>query len=470
MLRKYASFVGLCLGFFLIMMDTTTVPLLYTTLMKVFSVNPATVAWANNIYLITYAAFLLLGGRLGDFTNRKMLVLTAYLTIGVGAALSGSGHTFENLIVGRALMGVGAGLLTPQSMAYIFTIFTNGGRGTALGIWGAVAGVATATGPIIAQLFLATANWRWVMWINIPIVLVCFLIAALNLPKASRRGIGVWDTVVSSVYGLCLAGAIVGIQFIGAAKSPMGMGGILFVLGTLTAVILIKNELKKKQGYILPPELWFDRTFLKVCFISGTLGLSLTAFYLPLVFLLDVRMNFGPIAICVIMMTVALSNALVGPFAGNISDRIEPEKIIRLGLILFAVANVLLGFIGVLVPTGMLAFAALCAVMVIAGIGTGLAFAPLANLALGRAQIATAGRAAAFYNSVRQVLSALGGVIIAIVFESIVRLQLQHDPEVTISNLRESSSVTAIASLACFLLISMSLAVAAYMSCRGRDM
>ena len=464
MFRKYVSFIGLCLGFFLIIMDTTTVPLLYTTLMKGFSVNPATVAWINNIYLVTYVAFLLLGGRLGDFTNRKMLVLTAYLIIGMGAALSGCAHNFENLIVGRALMGVGAGLLTPQSMAYIFTLFfAQGGRGTALGIWGAVAGLATATGPIITQLFLTIANWRWVMWINIPVALVCFLIATLSLPNSSRRDIDIGDCVVSTMYGLCLAGAIVGIQLIVAGKSFIGRGGFLFTMGILTAVILIRNELKKKQGYILPPELWFDKIFLRVCFVSGLLGLSLTAFYFPLVFLLDVRMNFGPSAIGIIMMTIALSNALVGPFAGNISDRLKPEKMIRLGLMLFLTANVLLGIIGVFVVAGLLAFVALCAVMMIAGVGTGLAFAPLANLALGRAQITTAGRAAAFYNFVRQILSALGGVIIAIVFESIVRLQLQYVPEViTISYLRESSRVAAIASLICFLFIAMSLAVAAY--------
>lgn len=463
MLQKYASFIGLCLGFFLIIMDTTTVPLLYTTLMKDFSVNPASVAWINNVYLVTYVAFLLLGGRLGDFTNRKMLVLTAYLTIGVGAALSGCAHSFENLIVGRALMGVGAGLLTPQSMAYIFTLFTHENRGTALGIWGGVAGIATATGPIIAQLFLAIANWRWIMWINIPVAFVCFCIAALSLPKIAKRDINIWDGIVSAGYGLCFAVAIVGIQFIAIAKSLIGVGGIFFAMGMLTAVILMRNELKKKQGYILPPELWVDKTFLRVCFVSGLLGLSLTAFYFPLVFLLDARMHFEPSVTCIIMMIIALSNAVVGPFAGSFSDRMQPEKMIRLGLIIFATTNVLLGIIGVFVTGRVLAFVLLCPVMIIAGVGTGLAFAPLANLALRRAQITTAGRAAAFYNFVRQVLSALGGVIVAIVFESLLRMQLPSVPDViTINNLRESSGVASIACLICFFFISMCLAVAAY--------
>ena len=466
MVQKYIAFIGLCLGFFIIMMDTTTVPLIYTTLMQGFDVSPVMVAWVNNTYLITYAAFLLLGGRLGDFTNRKIVVLIAYLTIGIGAAISGVGQTFTGVIIGRALMGVGAGLLTPQSMAYITILFGSGGRGTALGIWGAVAGIATATGPVITQVFLTIANWRWVMWINIPIVLACFLIAIWSLPNALGRGLKLWDTLVSSLFGLCLAGAIIGVQFISTAGSVMALGAVLLIGGTIIVVTLIKNDLKKNRGYILSPELWLDSVFLRVCLISGLLGAGLTAFYLPLAFLLDVRMHFGPIAISIIMITIAFSGALVGPFAGNLSDRIEPERIVRLGLSLFAFANVLLGLIGIFVSGGRLALFSLCAVMVVAGSGAGLAFSPLANLALRRAQVATVGRAAAFYNSVRQVSSALGGVIVATAFDTIVRLRLGHSLLINAASLREASNATADAALVCFLLIALCLATAAYMSCR----
>lgn len=83
MLRKYLPFIGLCLGFFIIMMDITTVPLTYTTLMDLFHVSPAKVAWINNSYLITYAACLLLGGRLGDGTNRKIAIKKQIMAIGI---------------------------------------------------------------------------------------------------------------------------------------------------------------------------------------------------------------------------------------------------------------------------------------------------------------------------------------------------------------------------------------------------
>ncbi|MCX4028181.1 MFS transporter [Endozoicomonas sp. SM1973] len=464
MQRKYLSFIGLCLGFFIVMMDTTTVPLIYTTLMNEFNVSPAEVAWVNNIYLITYSAFLLLGGRLGDSANRKAVVLVALFVLGIGAAISGAGQTFTEVVIGRALMGVGAGLLTPQSMAYISILFADGGRGAALGVWGAVAGIATATGPVATQFFLTTADWRWVMWINIPVALVCLLVAILSLPGDPGRGIKFKETLVSSLYGACLAGIIVGIQFLSATESTANSGAILLLTSAIVAAILIRNELKKKREYILSRELWFDTTFLRICFISGLLGFSLTAFYLPLAFLLDIRMAFGPVATSVVMITIALSNALVGPFAGKFSDRMAPQIIVRTGLTLFALASASLGLIGLFIPGGALAFIALCTAMVIAGAGTGLAFAPLANLALGRAQIATIGRAAAFFNSIRQVMSALGGVIVAIAFDSIVRHQLNQRGEVTIISLRESPDVTAYAAFGCFLLIAVSLSVGAYLS------
>ncbi|WP_444901118.1 MFS transporter [Microbulbifer sp. SSSA007] len=466
---KHISFVGLCLGFFIVMMDMTTVPLMYTTLMDEFTVSPARVAWVNNIYLITYAASLLLGGRLGDSTDRKIVLIGALLVLGLGAAISGAGQTFVEVIVGRALMGIGAGFLTSQSMAYISILFAKGGRGTALGVWGAVAGIATATGPVITQLLLTTADWRWVMWINIPFVLAALVIALRCLPSDPGSGIRLSETFASAVYGLCLAGVIIGIHYISVAGILRGVGIALILIGAAVIAILIRKEVKNKSAYILSPELWFDGTFFRICFISGLLGLGVASFYLPLAFLLDVCMNFGPVAISVLMMTIALSNAVVGPYAGHLSDRIKPEGIVRSGLMLFALANGLLGFIGVLMPGGTVTFIALFLVMMIGGAGTGLAFAPLANLALSRVSFEALGRAAAFFNSIRQALSAMGAVIVAILFDWIVRLKLGIDLEITATNLRESPGITGLATLVCFLLIALGLSIAAYLSRSSRQ-
>lgn len=464
--NKYISFFGLCLGFFVIMMDTTNVPLMYPTLMNVFHLNPAIVAWVNNVYLISYAACLLLGGRLGSFANRKNVVISAYLALGLGALVSGSDHSFTQILVGRALMGIGAGLLTPQSMAYISTLFDRGKRGMALGVWGAVAGIATAAGPVFTQIILSVSNWQLVMWMNTPVAFLCIVIAIIYLPSQPGKGYKLTDLFMASVLGGGLAISVLGLQYIGAAQLSLELiGAVLFFIGATIITLLVKKDISNKSGYLLPITLWTNKKFLQTCFISALLGAALTSFYFPLSFLLNVSMKFGPVLISILMATISLSCAIVGPFAGRLSDHAQPKKIIKLGLILFASVNVLFSALGFYFPNGgILVFGIMCFAMVISGIGAGLAFAPLANLALNYASPESVGQAAAFFNVVRQLSSAIGSVVVAISFDFVVRFQLSSHVKITAINLRTFSHVTASANLVCFLLVAVCLLFASFLA------
>ncbi|WP_072021893.1 MFS transporter [Xenorhabdus nematophila] len=450
--------------FFIAMMDTTTVPLIYISLIAEFEVTPAIAAWVNNSYLITYAGFLLLGGRLGDAYNRKNLIVSALIILSVGAFISGCGQTLMQIIAGRALMGVGAALLTPQSMAYISIIFAQGGRGTALGIWGAVAGIATATGPVVTQLFLQIADWRWIMWINIPIALLGLVIITMYLPAAPGKGLKRREVLVNGVFGLSLAAIILGLQLIHGAEGTNSITILLLVLGGVIVVWLLRYELRHRAECILPVNTWQDRTFLRTCLVSGLLGFGLTAFYLPLAFLIEIRMNFGPFAISMIMITIAFANALVGPIAGHFSDKMTPEVIVRYGLSTFALAVLLIGGIGIFATGGSIAFIAMIIAMALAGAGTGLAFAPLANLALSRSVPTAIGRAAAFFNGSRQLMSALGSVIVAVLFDYVINQSHLEDVPHISEKLQPYSPVVAYATLACFLLIALCLAIGAWLS------
>ena len=139
----------------------------------------------------------------------------------------------------------------------------------------------------------------------------------------------------------------------------------------------------------------------------------------------------------------------------------------RRGLTLFALANVLYGVIGWVAPRGALALIALGLTMAVAGSGTGLAFAPLANLALSRAQRENVGQAASFFNAARQVMSAFGGVLAAIVFDSVVRAQLGPNVNVTVEELRAAPAAVASAAFACFALNAAGLALAARFASQG---
>ncbi|MBD2805795.1 MFS transporter [Xenorhabdus sp. ZM] len=462
--QRKMAFFGLCVGFFIAMMDITTVPLIYTSLIAEFKVTPVMAAWVNNSYLITYAGFLLLGGRLGDAYNRKNLIVSALIILSIGALVSGCGQTLMQVIAGRALMGVGAALLTPQSMAYISILFAQGGRGTALGIWGAVAGIATATGPVVTQFFLQVADWRWIMWINIPIALLGLVIITMYLPAAPGKGLKGREFLINGAFGFSLAAIILGLQLIHGAGGINPITVLLLVLGSVIVVWLLRYELRHRAECILPVKIWQDRVFLRTCLVSGLLGFGVTAFYLPLAFLIEIRMNFGPFAISMIMITIALANALTGPIAGHFSDKIVPEVIIRYGLSTFALAVLLLGGIGIFATGGSIAFIAMIIAMALAGAGAGLAFAPLANLALSRAVPTAIGRAAAFFNGSRQLMSALGSVIVAVLFDYVVNQSPLEGASSISEKLQPYSPVVASAALVCFLLIALCLVTGAWLS------
>ncbi|MGD8165407.1 MFS transporter [Pantoea sp. FN0307] len=460
MVRQKVAFFGLCLGFFMVMMDTTTVPLIYTVLIDEYQVTPAGVAWVNNSYLITYAGFLLFGGRLGDAFNRKVILSLALFMLAIGALLSGSGETLLQVVIGRAIMGIGAGLLAPQSMAFISVIFAKGGRGAALGVWGAVAGIATATGPVITQFFLQTADWRWVMWINIPIALLALGITFICLPNTEGNGVKKAELLSCGLFGTALIAIMLGIDFLHGDSKRIVIGGVSLLSGIAGIVLLIRGELKNNTQHLLPTELWQDRPFLRTCLVSGLLGFGLTAFYLPLAFLMELRMNLGPVSISIIMVTIALSNALVGPLAGYFSDKSAPETIIRAGMLCFAIANLIIASSGLLFSASNIGFIIVVTGMALAGIGTGLSFAPLANLAFSRASFTNFGRAAAFFNVVRQLMSALGSVAIAVLFDYIINLDVISES----SSLKSASATVALAAFICFLVIACFLGAGAWLS------
>ena len=465
---KHLPFIGLCLGFFLVMMDTTSVPLVYTTLMSEFGVGPVAVAWVNNIYLIAFAASLLPGGRLGDSLDRKNVVLAALVLVGAGAVVSGTDRSLSLVIAGRAFMGVGAGLLMPQSMAYIAILFAQGGRGTALGIWAAIAGIATATGPVVAQGFVAAGDWRWVMWINAPIASCAFVAVLASLPSDPGHGLRRDEITSSAIVSLGLGAAILGLQIVADGDGTEIAGAALGLAGLAVLIVMAARDRTGRGAMLLSNRLWDDASFLRISLVSALLGMGLTAFYLPITFLMDVVLGLGPVETSAVMIAIALSNAFVGPFAGRLSDRLAPEIIVRTGLLLFGFANIALGLLGLVADPSHAMFPAALAIMVVAGTGTGLAFAPLANLALSRANRSDVGRAAAFFSTMRQTLSALGSVLVAFVFGWAIRLQIGGTMNPSVAALKGASHETALACFLAFCVIALCLSIGAILSRRAR--
>src|SRR4051794_18260494 len=182
MRSPWTAMWALCACFFMIMLDSTIVTVAIPAMLTGLHANLNEVVWVNSVYLLANTVPLLLTGRLGDRFGPKR-VLVAGLVIFTGASLwSGLATTPTMLIAARAIQGLGAAAMTPQTLSFITRLFPPEKRGLPISVWGAVAGVATITGPVVGGLLVENVGWQWIFLINLPIGVASLAVAVLALP------------------------------------------------------------------------------------------------------------------------------------------------------------------------------------------------------------------------------------------------------------------------------------------------
>ncbi|HWD84061.1 MAG TPA: MFS transporter, partial [Kribbella sp.] len=165
-IRPWPALWALVLGFFMILVDSTIVSVATPAILEDLGSDVGTVVWVTSAYLLAYAVPLLITGRLGDRIGPKKLYLTGLSLFTLASVWCGLTNTIELLIVARVFQGLGASMMTPQTMAVITRIFPPNQRGRAMSLWGATAGVATLVGPILGGVLVDGLGWQWIFFIN----------------------------------------------------------------------------------------------------------------------------------------------------------------------------------------------------------------------------------------------------------------------------------------------------------------
>src|SRR4051794_8742688 len=173
--RSPASRLGLvlaicCAGQFMVVLDASVVNVALPSIDRSLHFGASNLQWVINAYTLTFAGFLLLGGRMADLYGRRLLFLAGMTVFWVSSLLGGLAQTGDQLITARAFQGVGGALLSPATLTILTTTFTEPkARMRALGMWSAVAGAGGATGVVAGGLLTDLLSWRWVLFINVPI-------------------------------------------------------------------------------------------------------------------------------------------------------------------------------------------------------------------------------------------------------------------------------------------------------------
>jgi len=432
--NPWVVLVVLTLGFFMILLDTTIVnvaiPAMSSNTNDGLNTTLDQILWVLNAYILVYAVLLITAGRLGDLYGQRNLFAIGLFVFTLASALCGLSQNATELIIARIIQGVGGALLTPQTLAIITTLFPPERRGAAFGIWGAVAGLATITGPTLGGAIITYINWRWIFFVNVPIgigALVATFLIIPDLRMARRHG---WDIVGVLLSTAGLFGVVFGLiegqkyswgqitSTVFTIPEVIGAGVVLLVL------FMIWERFQTEP--LIPLSLFADRNFAVANWIAAAISFGMLSLFFPITIYLQSVRGFSALHAGLTLAPMSLTSAVVAPFAGRLADRIGGKYILMAGIAIFATGTALITWVAApdsdwynfLVPA------------IIAGAGMGMTFAPMTTVAMRNIQPRMAGAASGVLNTIRQLGAAIGSAVVGALLQNHLATAL-HDQAVS---------------------------------------
>ncbi|SDS13295.1 DHA2 family efflux MFS transporter permease subunit [Microlunatus soli] len=413
---------ALVLGFFMILVDSTIVSVATPAIMTSLDADVNSVVWVTSSYLLAYAVPLLITGRLGDRVGPKWIYLIGLVLFTGSSLWCGLSDGIEMLIIARVFQGLGASMMTPQTMAVITRTFPPDKRGRAMALWGAVAGVASLVGPIVGGLLIDGPGWEWIFFVNIPVGVVAFALALRLVPRLQTHSHR-FDIPGVLLSGIGMFLIVFGIQE-GESYDWAGWIWLLIGAGVVVMVGFVIWQRVNSAEPLLPLGLFTDRNFSLSNIAITAVGFMIISLSLPLMIYAQSVRGLTPTRAALLMVPMAVVGIILAPFVGRLVDRYHPRYLAGFGLLadsvsLFWLSSVLRADTPIwqlLLPITLL------------GIGTAFTFGPLGVSANRNLPMAQAGAGSGVYNATRQVGSVLGSAAIAALMESRLAANLPAMP------------------------------------------
>ncbi len=408
----WPALFALCLGFFMILVDSTIVSVATPAIISDLQADVNDVVWVTSAYLLAYAVPVLITGRLGDRFGPKKLYMTGLTVFTLASLWCGLTNSVEMLIVARVVQGLGASMITPQTMAIITRIFPAARRGKAMALWGATAGVATLVGPILGGVLVDALGWEWIFFINVPVGILGLFLAARLVPALETHTHRFdWLGVVLSGAGMFLL--VFGIQE-GHQYDWSTAIVAMIVVGFATLVLFVLWQARNRQEPLVPLGLFRDRNFSLANVAIGVMGFAITAMAIPLLLWAQVVRGLSPTRSALLLVPMAIMTIALARPVGTLTDRAHPRLITGFG---FAATIGSLVWLSLEMTPGV-SIAALIGPMVLLGIGNAFIWAPNSATATRNLPVQQAGAGAGVYNANRQVGAVLGSAAIAVLIDA----------------------------------------------------
>jgi EmrB/QacA subfamily drug resistance transporter len=408
--HKWWTLFAMCFALFMIMLDNTVVNVALPTIQRSLHItNPENLEWTVNAYVLTFAALILLGGKLGDRFGRKRIFLVGLAIFTLASAACAMATTDTQLIAFRALQGVGGAFLNPLSLSILVAAFPRKQLPTAIGIWAGISGLGLAVGPLLGGFLVEHVSWSAVFWINVPIGVIA-------------AGVAMW-AVVESRDTTTKALDLIGVVLVTAGLFSLTWGLIKtgshswtspYILGFLglAAVLLVAFVLREARTRepMLPLSFFQSRVFSASSAVVLLVGFAMFGiFYFVTLYFQNV-LGYSALEAGVRSLPMTMMVIFVAPIAGRLSGRVPPRYQMTVGMLMMTAGLLQLSRLQVDSSYNMIWPA-----YVVAGAGIAMTMPAVSAAGMGAVDHAKAGVASGVINASRQVGGALGVAVLGAV-------------------------------------------------------
>jgi EmrB/QacA subfamily drug resistance transporter len=398
------------LGVFMTALDTLVVTTSLPVLRVDLHASLQSLEWTVNAYNLAFACLLLTGAALGDRFGRRRVYTIGLFMFTSASALAALSPTAAVLIAARAVQGAGAAIVMPLTLTLISEAFPVEKRGAAIGLWGGIAGLGVAIGPVVGGAVVSGISWHWIFWLNVPVGLALIPLAATRLSESfgPRPRLDIPGVVLAGAGALGVTWGLVRANSVGWGS--VEVVGTLLAGAALTGAFLIWE--RRADSPMLQLDFFRQRTFAGANAVSFLMyaGLFGSLFLMSQFF--QTCLGYSPLGAGIRLLPWAMPPMFIAPIAGSLADRYGNRPFMALGLALQAIG---LAWVAAIAAPHV-AYAQVGVALTIAGTGTSFCFPTVANAIMGSVPLPEAGVASGANSTIRELGGVFGVAVLASVF------------------------------------------------------